>query len=56
MNMHLKEIGHHVNPRHWSGFTWSIALLVLVCAIGTTVVGVKLVKMADRQQVEFNTR
>jgi hypothetical protein len=55
MNMHLKEIGHHANPRHWSGFTWTIAIFVLLCAVGTAVVGVKLYRVTDRE-VGFNTR
>lgn len=55
MNMHLKEIGHHVNPRHWSGFAWTVVALVVLCAIGTAIVGVKLYQVTDRQ-VLFNTR
>lgn len=56
MNMHLREIAEHAHPRHWSGFVWSVVLLVMLCSIGTAIVGVKLVNMADRQRVEFNTK
>ena len=52
--MHLKDLGHHANPRHWSGFVWSIVLAVLVASIGTAYVGVKLYQVTDRE-VGFNT-
>jgi hypothetical protein len=55
MNMHLKEIGERANPRHWSGFGWTVALFVLLCSIGTAVVGVKLYQVTD-QEVGYNTR
>ena len=55
MNMHLKEIGERANPRHWSGFAWTVALLVLVVSIGTAVVGVKLYEVTDRE-VGYNLR
>ena len=56
MNMHLKEIGERVaHPRRWSGFAWSVVLLVILCSIGTAVVGVKLYQVTDRE-VGFNTR
>ena len=55
MNMHLKEIGERANPRHWSGFGWTVALLVLVCAVATAVVGVQLYAVTD-QEVGYNTR
>jgi hypothetical protein len=55
MNMHLKDLGHHANPRRWSGFVWSIVLLVALCSIGTAYVGVKLYQVTDRE-VGYNTR
>ena len=55
MNMHLKEIAHHAHPRHWNGFAWTVAVFVLLCAIGTAYVGVKLYQVTDRE-VGFNTR
>jgi len=54
MNMHLKQVGERANPRHWSGFAWSIVALVLLCAVGTAVVGVKLYQVTDHP-VGFNT-
>jgi len=54
MNMHLKDIGERANPRRWSGFVWSVVLLVMLCAVGTTLVGMKLYQVTDRQ-VGFNT-
>ena len=62
MNMHWKEFhwkelgDRMVHPRRWSGMAWSVVLLVLACSIGTAVVGVKLVQIADRQAVSFNTK
>jgi len=53
--MHLKDLGHHANPRHWSGFVWSVVLLVALCSIGTAYVGVKLYQVTDRE-VGYNTR
>ena len=55
MNMHLKEIGGLAKPRRWTGFAWTVALFVLVLAIGTAVVGVKLYEVTDRE-VGYNTR
>ena len=54
MNMHLKTIGERANPRRWSGFAWSVVLLVVACSIGTALVGVKLYQVTDRQ-VLYNT-
>ena len=55
MNLHLREIGERANPRRWSGFAWTVFLLVLACSIGTAVVGVKLYQVTD-QEVGYNTR
>jgi len=56
MNMHLKEIGEQVtHPRRWSGFAWSMVLFVLLCSVGTAVVGVKLYQVTNHP-VGFNTR
>jgi hypothetical protein len=55
MNVHWKEIGEHANPRRWSGFAWSVVLLVILCSVGTTLVGVKLYQATDGQ-VGFNNR
>ena len=49
MNMHLKEIGERAHPRRWSGFAWSVVLLVILAAIGTAVVGVKLYQVTERE-------
>jgi hypothetical protein len=54
MNIHWKEMGERANPRHWSGFAWSVVLLVLLCGVGTAVVGVKLYQVTDHP-VGFNT-
>jgi len=54
MNMHLKEIGERAHPRRWSGFAWSVVLLVILSAIGTAVVGVKLYQVTERE-VGYNT-
>ena len=57
MNVHWKEFGDRVvHPRKWSGMTWTVVLMVLACALGTGVVGFKLVEIADRQSAEFNTK
>jgi hypothetical protein len=57
MHMHWKEMGERVvHPRKWSGMAWTVVAMVLLCSIGTAVVGVKLVQMADRQSVSFNTK
>ena len=55
MNMHLKQVGERANPRHWSGFAWSMVLFVLLCSVGTAVVGVKLYQVTNHP-VGFNTR
>ena len=55
MNMHLKEIGERAHPRRWSGFAWTMALFVLLCSIGTAVVGVKLYQVTGGE-VGYNTR
>ena len=55
MNMHLKEIGGLANPRRWSGFAWTVVGFVLLCAVATAVVGVKLYQVTD-QEVGYNTR
>jgi len=55
MNLHLREIGERANPRRWSGFTWTVAGFVLLLAIGTAVVGVKLYEVTGGE-VGFNTR
>jgi hypothetical protein len=54
MDMHLKDVGERANPRHWSGFTWTVVAFALLCAIGTAVVGVKLYQVTDHP-VGFNT-
>jgi hypothetical protein len=55
MNMHLKEIGDQVvHPRRWSGFAWSMVLFAVLCAAGTTYLGVKLYQVTERP-VGFNT-
>jgi hypothetical protein len=54
MNVHWKQIGERANPRRWSGFAWSVVVLVILCSIGTTVVGFKLYQVTDRQ-VLYNT-
>ena len=57
MDVHWKEIGDRVtHPRKWSGMTWTVVLMVVACSIGTALVGFKLVQIADRQSVEFNTK
>lgn len=57
MNLHWKEIGERVaQPRKWSGMTWTVVLMVVACSIGTAILGAKLVQIADRQAVEFNTK
>jgi hypothetical protein len=57
MDMHWKEMSDRiVHPRKWSGMAWAVVALVLFCSIGTAVVGVKLVQIADRQAVSFNTK
>ena len=56
MNVHWKELGERAHPRRWSGMVWSVVLMVMLCSIATAVVGIKLVQVADRQKVEFNTR
>lgn len=57
MNLHWKEIGERVaHPRKWSGMTWTVVLMVVACSIGTAILGAKLVQIADRQAVEFNTK
>ena len=54
MNLHLREIGERANPRRWSGFAWTVVLLVLACSIATAVVGVKLYEVTDHE-VGYNT-
>jgi hypothetical protein len=49
MNMHLKEMGERAHPRHWSGFAWSMVLFVLLCSVGTALVGVKLYQVTDHE-------
>ena len=57
MNVHLKEFGDRmVHPGKWSGMTWAVVAMVVLSAIGTAVVGVKLVQIADRQTVLYNTK
>jgi hypothetical protein len=57
MDMHWKEMSDRiVHPRKWSGMAWAVVALVVFCSIGTAVVGVKLVQIADRQAVSFNTK
>ena len=57
MDMHWKEMGERLaHPRKWSGMTWTAVAMVLLCSIGTVVVGVKLVQIADRHAVSFNTK
>jgi hypothetical protein len=57
MNVHWKDFGDRVtHPRKWSGMTWAVVLLVVACALGTGIAGFKLVQIADRQSVEFNTK
>lgn len=56
MNVHWKELGQRAHPRHWSGVVWGVLLMVILSSIATAVVGVKLVEMADRQQVEFDNK
>jgi hypothetical protein len=47
MNLHWKELGHRAHPRHWSGMVWGVLLMVLLCSIGTAVVGVKLYRITE---------
>jgi hypothetical protein len=57
MNLHWKEFGERaLHPRKWSGMAWAVVVMVLVSAVATTVVGVKLVQIADRQTVVYNTK
>ena len=57
MNVQWKEIGDRmVHPSKWSGMAWAAAVMVLLCSLGTAIVGVKLVQIADRQAVSFNTK
>ena len=56
MNVQWKELGQRAHPRRWSGMVWSVVLMVIVCSIGTAVVGMKLVDAAERQKIEFNTQ
>ena len=57
MNVQWKEVGDRVmHPRKWSGMAWTVVVMVLLCSISTAIVGVKLVRIADRQAVSFNTK
>jgi UPF0716 family protein affecting phage T7 exclusion len=57
MNLHWKEFGERaLHPRKWSGMAWTVVLMVILCSVATAVVGVKLVRMADRQTVSFSTK
>jgi hypothetical protein len=57
MNVQWKEIGDRMaHPRKWSGCSWTVVMMVLLCATATAVVGVKLVQIADRQSVVFSTK
>jgi hypothetical protein len=57
MDLHWKEVGERmVHPRKWSRMAWAVVAMVLLCSIGTAVVGVKLVQIADRQSASFNTK
>jgi hypothetical protein len=53
VNIDWKDLGHRASPRNWSGMVWGVVLMVLLCAIGTAVVGVELYQITDRP-VEFN--
>jgi hypothetical protein len=57
MNLHWKQFGERaLHPRKWSGMAWTVVLMVMLCSVATAVVGVKLVRMADRQTVSFSTK
>ncbi len=57
MNLQWKEMsGRMVDPRKWSGMAWTVALMVLACSVATAIVGAKLVQIADRQTVLYNTK
>ena len=53
--MSLKHLGQLASPRNWSGMVWTALVMVLLCAIGTAIVGVKLYEVTGRQ-AQFNPR
>jgi hypothetical protein len=40
----------------WTPMASAALVLILICAVGTAYVGVKLVAMADAYKVQFNTK
>jgi len=54
MNLHWKEMGERAHPRHWSAFAWSMVAFVLLCSVGTALVGVKLYQVTSHE-VGFST-
>ena len=51
-----KHLAGRMHPRHWSGFVWTSVVMVMLCGLGTAIVGVKLVEMADRHAVVYDTK
>ena len=55
-SMDWKHLAGRMHPRHWTGVAWTAVVMVMLCALGTAIVGVKLVQIADRHTISYDTK
>ena len=55
MSVNWKNIGHRARIGNWSPMVWVVLALVVLSAVGTVVVGIKLYAITGHP-VQFNTK